>query len=64
LDVTFNAHDIFRKNLGLSFSVKNLFDTTYHDPTPEFSPDYPYSKVLDDYPNVGRSFFLELQYQF
>lgn len=64
LDATFTAHDIFREGLGLSFSVKNLLNTKYHDPTPEFTLEYPYLNVLDDYPNPGRTFFLELRYAF
>jgi outer membrane receptor for ferrienterochelin and colicin len=64
LDMTLTAHDVFHKKLGLSFSMKNIFDTDYRDPSPEFAPEDEYSAVLDDFPNPGRSFFLELRYTF
>jgi outer membrane receptor protein involved in Fe transport len=64
VDVTFTAHDVFRKGLGLSLMIENLFDTDYHDPTSEFAPEETFSTTLDDYPNPGRAIFLELRYTF
>jgi outer membrane receptor protein involved in Fe transport len=64
LDMTLTAHNLFHKGLGLSFSVKNIFDTEYEDPSPEFAPEREYLNVLGDYPNSGRAFFLELCYTF
>lgn len=64
LDMTLTAHNLFHKGLGLSFSVKNIFDTEYEDPSPEFAPGKEYLNVLGDFPNPGRSFFLELRYTF
>jgi len=64
LDMTLTVHDVFHKGLGLSFSIENMFDTDYRDPSPEFAPQDEYSNVLDDFSNPGRSFFLELRYTF
>jgi iron complex outermembrane receptor protein len=63
LDMTLTAQDVFNKGLGLSFSIENMFDTDYRDPSPEFAEEG-FSTVLDDFPNPGRTFFLELQYTF
>jgi iron complex outermembrane receptor protein len=64
LDMTFRVHDIVKEGLDLSLSVKNLFDTDYRDPSPEFVPEEPILLIPDDYPNPGRSFCVELQYEF
>jgi outer membrane receptor protein involved in Fe transport len=64
LDAAFIAHDVARDGLDVLFSVKNLLDTQYDDPTPEFAPEDPFSIVPDDIPNPGRSVFLELRYRF
>ena len=62
--MTFMAHDVGTEGLDLSLSVRNLFDTAYHDPSPEFVPDEPELLIPEDYPNPGRSIFVELRYRF
>jgi outer membrane receptor protein involved in Fe transport len=64
LDMTVTAHDVFHSKLGLSFTVKNLLDTDYRDPSPELTSDNTEATVPADFPNPGRSFFLELTYTF
>nr|ABD75800.1 putative outer membrane protein [uncultured bacterium] len=64
MDLTFMAHDVFRKGLDVSLSVKNLLDTDYRDPSPEFIPEEPLLTIPDDYPNPGRSIFVEFRYAF
>jgi outer membrane cobalamin receptor len=64
LDLTLTAHDVFHTGLGLSFSVKNLFDKDYQDPSPTLSIEDTYSTMPGDFPNPGRSFFLDLRYHF
>lgn len=63
-DLTFTAHKLFRKNIELSLSVKNMFDQAYHDPSPTVivSPDletYP-----SDIPSPGRRLFAEIRVKF
>lgn len=64
LDLTLTAHDIFRRGLGLSVSMKNVFDTDYRAPSPAFSAEDSFSLARDDYPYPGRSVFVELRYTF
>ena len=64
LDMTLTAHDVFHKGLEFSFSLKNMFDKDYRDPSPELTEENRFSTVPDDFPNPGRSFFVELSYTF
>lgn len=63
-DTTFLAHDVITRGLDLSVSIRNLFNTQYRDPGPEFAPDAPTGLVPDDYPRPGRAFWIEVRYRF
>ena len=64
LDMTLTAHDVFHRGLDLSFSIKNMLDKEYYDPSPELTDIYSLSTIPDDYPNPGRTFYVELHYLF
>ena len=64
LDMTLTAYDLFDRGLDFSFSIKNLLDEEYHDPSPEFAEDSVFSTIPGDFPTPGRSFFVEFRYKF
>ncbi len=64
LDMTLTAYNVFEKGLDFSFSIDNLFDEDYRDPSPEFTGDETSSVFPDDFPNPGRTIFVELRYTF
>jgi len=64
LDMSLTAFDVFNTGFGLSLSVENLLDTHYHDPSPELTREALFATIPDDFPNPGRTIFLELRYTF
>lgn len=63
LDMTLTVYDMFHRGLDLSFSIKNMLDKDYRDPSPEFTGE-DQAIAPDDFPNPGRSFFVEFHYTF
>ncbi|MCP4400721.1 MAG: TonB-dependent receptor [bacterium] len=64
LDTTLKAYGLFHKKLDLAFSMKNVLDKEYYDPSPEYTEGDFLSSIPGDFPNAGRSFFVEFQYTF
>jgi outer membrane receptor protein involved in Fe transport len=67
LDVTLNIFNLGLRNLNLRTGIKNIFnnDTLYPAPLvsfPQGSPARP--SYLNDYPQTGREFFLQMDYTF
>lgn len=64
VDMTLTTHDLFHKGVNLSFSIKNMLNNTYYDPTPELSADTWQTTIVGDFPHPGRMYVLELRYTF
>ena len=63
-DLTFTAHELFRKNIELSLSVKNLFDQAYRDPSPTVFVSSDLETYPSDIPSPGRRLFAEIRVKF
>lgn len=63
-DLTFTAHELFRKNIELSLSVKNLFDHAYRDPSPTVLVSSELETYPSDIPSPGRRLFAEIRVKF
>jgi outer membrane receptor for ferrienterochelin and colicins len=67
LDVTLNFFNLGLRNFNLRTGIKNIFDNDILYPAPlesfpEGSPPRP--SYINDYPQTGREFFLQLDYTF
>ncbi|MGH8547270.1 MAG: TonB-dependent receptor plug domain-containing protein [Methylococcales bacterium] len=60
VDMSMRGKDIF-KNLGVSLSAWNLFNSNVREPSPPF-PNSQSSLVPGDFPTIGRSYYFELNY--
>jgi hypothetical protein len=47
--MTLTTHDLFHKGVNLSFSIKNMLNNTYYDPTPELSADTWQTTIVGDF---------------
>ncbi|GAK55442.1 putative outer membrane protein [Candidatus Vecturithrix granuli] len=64
LDMTLTTHDLFHKGVNLSFSIKNMLNKKYYDPSPELSAKTWQTTIPGDFPYPGRTYVLELRYTF
>ncbi len=67
LDVTLNVFNFGLRNLNLRTGIKNFFDndTLYPAPLVSFPAGSPLRpSYINDYPQAGREFFLQLDYTF